>query len=132
VTEDEVDRVRKLRDEDKIKWRAELSRIGVRLDPATANLVPPKLDAVPDVAFSVLRMELGIGNTKAKPVWKPSVKESVKSTKKYFARNPQLKRTMLDPKFKGWLGASSKVKSAISQAELKNYARFQKALKVKI
>lgn len=72
VSAREVSAVSKARDADKQKWQRELNQLGVRTDQKKGE--PPKGEAVEDLVYTALRLEFGLGNTKAVAHWRPAAR----------------------------------------------------------
>lgn len=72
VSAREVTAVAKARAADQPKWSRELAEVGVQPDPAKAK-VPENAKGLPDLAYTALRLEFGLGGTKAVAHWRPAL-----------------------------------------------------------
>ena len=72
VTRDEVLRVAKLREADRPEWTRQLRALGVKSAPKKADT--EEASAVPDLAYTALRLEFGLGRTKAVAHWRPTIR----------------------------------------------------------
>lgn len=131
VSKREVQRVSELRKDDEQEWMPLLRQAGVnhiRRDPTDTEL---KAKQVQDVAFEALRLEFGYGGTKPVPHWRPSVKEAVQVVTRLWKTKNRLTRHMLNYKDRAWKKWPPQVGSA-RIADLKNMAKFQKRLRVRV
>lgn len=100
VTSAEVDRVRTAREKSRVEWTKELATYNVRVKPK--GEIPKDTKAVQDLSFTALRLEYGLGNTKAVPHWRPALRETKQLVSDIFAKSDIFGRTLFDWKFKGW------------------------------
>jgi hypothetical protein len=134
VREDEVERIRRARQKDRPKWRAGLAAAGAaeRMGKSKTR-TGKKLRAVPDVAFSALRLEFGMGGDKGKAHWRPSILNFMRSELPQISRMPKSKyvRIMTEPKNRDWLAMPTKTRSRVPASEIKNHSEFQDRLGLK-
>ena len=121
VTKDEVQAVRRARESDRVKWRVELDKLGVR------NVaVDRTVRAVDDIAFRALRQELGSKATKSDPVWIPALMNARRGLKRWF-QSREVRDTLTNPSFSGWKGWPLPM-TPVSSREIQRYRPFEKRL----
>jgi len=115
VTEDEVASVRKQREDDRSRWEHELVSLGVKVGEPLK--VPLRSKVVEDVPFQALRLEFGGEGVAARPVWRPTLRNLVKS------RLSGIFQRALKDVFDG--GAEPKAEVSITNGKLADCAGFQ-------
>ena len=121
VRRDEVRRIynRNLKDQHSMKQA--LARVGVRFK--VDEYAAEDVEAVSDIVFQVLRLEFGLG-TRKQPHWRPGIRKGQSSAVlRWVAEQPQIVRTLSDPRYPGWrsLGMIRKVIEARDLEELREF-----------
>jgi len=104
--------------------RLALATTGIRVSLSEFGSVRNKLDIKKNMAFTVMRKELGIG-VKATPHWRPGIRQGRSSGAISKAiQNSDVVRSMMDMRYQGWkeLGMISET---VSKADLSDLAEFQ-------
>lgn len=121
-----AEKVRKRRVADRLRWKAELGRVGVKVPAYKSKKSLPK--EVTDVALSAYNLEFGIGMA-GKPHWRPSLKELKNSSIKRLKRNPKILLVFNSPAFTGWKRWEKiRTSAKIRQGEARKFVPFQRKL----
>jgi hypothetical protein len=134
VSERVVDKVRKMRERDRMVWKRKFNEVGAR-EMRQGGLVKAtrQMRAIPDTAFESVRLEFGLGGFGAHPHWRPSlIRLAVRGGAAMIARKRVFVRAMTDPDFRGWLSWPRPVTERAMVSELKRYVPFQKKLGVRV
>lgn len=131
VNEREVTKIAKDRKKDRPRWRAELMRVGGREEKKSARMAATKkMKAVPDTAFEALRLEFGLGGTKAKPHWRPALQKVRAGVPGLASRMKSLTDTMTTLSYRGWMHWPPEVAKKIREIDAREYVPFQEKLGV--
>ena len=83
VTKRELLQVETARNADRKQVEVELTQLGVQ-PKAQQTDIPEKMSAVPDLTYTALRLEYGLGKTKAVAHWRPAIREAKAFAEKLF------------------------------------------------
>lgn len=72
VSKREVEAVAKAREDDRQKWLAALQSAGIRPDPPQSR-IGKEVKATPDMTYLALRLEFGLGGSRAVAHWRPAL-----------------------------------------------------------
>lgn len=100
VNKGEIDKIRTARESNRVQWTKELAEYNVRVKPKGS--VSPNTGAVQDMAFTALRLEYGLGRTKAVPHWRPALRDTKKLITELFEKSDILGRALFDWSYVGW------------------------------
>lgn len=132
ASEREIKSIERQRKKDRPKWKKDLQEVGIRNVFRTEPLKKVDTKVVEDVAFSGLRLEFGYGGTKRVPHWRPSVRLAIRNVRRLFTkRSPYTKVMNAKASSNAWKRWPPKVAGHISEAALKNFAKFQKKLRTR-
>lgn len=132
ASEREIKSIENARNKDRPKWQAELQKAGIRNVNRNKPLNMVDTNVVSDIAFTGLRLEFGYGGTKRVPHWRPGIRAAIKATKRLFLkRSPYTKVMTSSASSNSWKRWPPKVQGHISEAQLKNFAKFQKKLRTR-
>lgn len=121
VTADEVKRVEKARNTTRQTWERDLQKLGVRPKPKAEM---ETMEATPDIMYTALRLEFGLGRTKAVAHWRPAVRTTLDRVNEMFA-SKKVSRAMTDWKFTEWRKWRTLGAETVSTSDLKGSAEFQ-------
>lgn len=77
----------------------ELGQLGVK---RTKTVGVGKVEAFPHLAMIGIRLEFGLAGYPHKPHWKPALEKLKKDFKSLLDKNKDIKKSLTDPRFKGW------------------------------
>ncbi len=134
VSQKEVDQIRKGLEKKRSKWMSALTAAGAADKKSERKIKSAKrLQAVPDVAFTALRLEFGMGGTRAKAHCRPALSELIRNTiPKATKKVGKFDKAMTDPKNTDWMSWPSHSKGRIRVPELKSFSEFQDKLGIKV
>lgn len=133
VSPREVNRVRQLRNRDKVVWRRRAKEAGIKIERTIFQPRPRELASVPDVAFESLRLEFGLGGSPSKPHWRKAIlKLALRGEAGMIARKREFIRTMTDSTFRAWERWPTKVSEFATVAESQRYVPFQQRLGLRV
>lgn len=125
VRPSEVDAIRKDRKQDERTWKAVLKQLGVRVRKGSARVI----SSTQDLGFDIERIEKGMSSGSLPPHWRPSIRHVLQSKLRSFpTAHPDIVRTLIDPKYKGWKRSPGDALPTISRTKAKSFVPFQKAL----
>jgi hypothetical protein len=81
VSTREVRAVTEMRNKDRPRWTKELAQVGA---PTSNKLSPAKPTSTLDLVYMALRLEFGIGGTRAVAHWRPAIVASKRTLKELF------------------------------------------------
>lgn len=115
-------------------WRGALVKAGVSDKQAKRSpKLSKQLRAVPDLAFTALRMEFGVGGQKTRAHWRPSLLELMRVRIPTQARKrTQYDRVMADPKAKMWLGWPKRTRERLRAGQMGQFKDFQDRLGLRV
>jgi len=130
VTEREAEKVRKFRQADRVKWRRALAEVGVRPSEHAQPKVAPDAKAVPDLALSALRLEFGLGGTKAQAHWRPAIRDlrSKAGLRALIQDQKGLLWSLTKPEFRKWRRWPPRTSRRIKSSEASTFLAFQSKL----
>lgn len=129
--EGEVQRVARQRARDRRHWRRELVRAGVRVTSKQQEIkIPRRAKAMPDVAFEGLRLEFGIGGTRAVPHWRPAIRRMMKIGLPGLRRDPFLRALMTSLHFAP-ARLKSRIRATLRQQDAVAFKGFQRKLSIR-
>lgn len=128
VTVREALTVEKQRKKDRKKWTMKLSRKGRRVSKTKLGLGKGQVRAIPDLAYTALNLELGLGGVKARPAWRTALGGLKRKTIPTLLKKEEYGRTVSDPDYKAWMGWPKKTAQKISIRVVKTFVPFQKRL----
>lgn len=133
VSPREVVQVRRLRNQEKPKWRRDMLNAGIRLAPVGTQSQTADSGAVPDTAFESMRLEFGLGGEPLKPHWRKAIRKlASRSGAGMIARNREFARAMMDPSYRAWERWPRRGAGFVTAAEAKRYRPFQKRLGIRV
>lgn len=130
-----VTRVRRQRRRDRSKWRRRMKDAGireVRKERRARDI--RRIKAVPDLAYTSLRLEFGLGGMPSKPHWRPAILRLASGGLTGMIRgNREISRTMTDPSHQTWQSwKPSGARGAVSVLEAQKYVPFQHVLGIRL
>ncbi len=128
VSEGEITAIRQRLVRKRSVWSRALSEAGSK----KKNIrIDKKLKTIPDIAFSALRLEFGMGG-KPRAHWRPSILDLARNTiPKGAKKKNKFDKAMADPLNTDWLGWPSRTKSRIRVKDLTDFKGFQDRLGLK-
>ncbi len=124
VTRDEVNRVRKAREETRSEWTQQLQKLGIQPKPKTED-EQAQTKAVSDLTFMALRLEYGLGRTKAVAHWRPAIRSVKKRVEEMFA-SKKIASAMMNWKDNEWRKWRSLGADVVSSTDLDGIEKFQR------
>jgi len=124
VTRDEVNRVRKAREDSRSEWTQQLQKLGVQPKPKTED-EQAQTKAVADLTFMALRLEYGLGRTKAVAHWRPAIRSVKKRVEEMFA-SKKIASAMMNWKDNEWRKWRSLGADIVSSTDLDGIEKFQR------
>lgn len=114
-------------DRRKTQWQAAAGAAGVRKRGKMG-----RIRAMPDLGFTALRAEFGLGGSKGAAHWRPSLLEYVYRTIPQRAKKKsKFDKAMSEPKNTEWLSWPTRSKNRLSKDDLKSFKGFQDKLGLK-
>jgi len=120
VSAAEVESVRRQLGARKSQWMAALQKVGVR--PTTTGAFQT---AIPDMAYAALRLEYGLGGSRAVAHWRPALRATTLRVSALFEDTDDIARAMLDWRFDGWRRWRGLSASPIPATTLESFAAFE-------
>lgn len=125
VSRDDVESVSKRLEATRAVWTQKLLDLGVRPKPKAD--IPEEATAVPDLTFTALRLEYGLGRTRAVAHWRPAIKDvMVRVNSLFMSRN--MESEMIDWQDNTWRTWSRLGAEPVSTSEVEAFGRFQSKL----
>ena len=124
VSKQTVIEVAQARAKDRPEWSRKLSEAGIRVDKSKAATLPDKATAVPDLMYTALRLEFGLGGAKAVAHWRPALQTTQTQMVKLF-EGSDLGRVLLgwkDSRWQKWRDLKADPTTATAAG---SYAGFQ-------
>jgi hypothetical protein len=104
--------------------RLALSKTGMRVSLHDFGTVTNSLDIKKDMAFTVMRKELGIA-TRATPHWRPGIRTAKSGNSVNRAINDmEVQKSMSDMNYQGWKGLGM-MSETVSNSDIKEIEEFQ-------
>jgi hypothetical protein len=115
------------------EWSRALNELGVRGIRRDQDLVAPRgLEALPDIALDAVKLEFGLGTTKAKAHWRPALLWLQKrGLREMLKREKDLKSTLIKSEFQRWQKWPKRIKK-IKASDAKSFIGFQKRLGIRV
>jgi len=124
VSKGEVAEIEERNQRDANSIRLALAATGMRVTLHDFGTVRNELSIEKDMAFTVMRKELGIA-TRASPHWRPGIRSARSGNSIDRAINDKdVRRSMSDMKYQGWSGLGM-MSETVSKADLKDIDDFQ-------
>lgn len=123
VSAREVGAIAKAREADKPKWQQELSQIGIRPEPKK-DRVPASTKATPDMAYLALRLEFGLGGTRAVAHWRPAI-VTVRQRVTSMFKSGLLAKALLDWKNDDWRSWRNLSAPVVPSNKVADYRDFE-------
>lgn len=130
VRPQEVAHIRNKRNRDSSKWRSELASVGAA-ERKTGRITRTARSgkSVPDVAFQALRLEFGMGGSKARAHWRPAILEMTRRTlPKKFKKRTKFDKAMSDPRNVEWVSWPKRTGSTLQEGDVRRFKEFQDKL----
>lgn len=124
VSEREVELVRKNVESKRREWTAAFTKAGVRLPQG------PVADskAVPDIAYTAIRLEYGLGGSRAVAHWRPALASVRQQVTKIFS-DEEVGRALLDWSFSGWKRWRTLSEEFVPATVIESFDQFQDKLR---
>lgn len=127
VTPAEYEQIKQQRTQDRPRWSAALQRLPGTLDQE------PELKGFPDVGFTALRLEFGLGGEPAVAHWRPAISDFVDRQINEFSRKgSKYNKVFSQLRNNAWMTWPTEVKKKHTYSKIKKYREFSKRLGVKV
>lgn len=123
VTRDEVKTVTSAREKERPVWSKKLMQLGVQPKPKKAD-VPEETTGVADVTYTALRLEFGLGKTKAVAHWRPAVRSARERVLALF-QSKTTADVLLNWKNNSWRKWSHQGADIVSSSKIESMIGFQ-------
>lgn len=101
VSKQDVIAIAKAREDDRPKWTSLLSEAGVQVKRQEAK-IPSAASALPDILYTAMRLEFGLGGAQAVAHWRPAYREAQELVKRVFFK-PSMSEALLNWKDDQWM-----------------------------
>lgn len=131
VTKREHDQVQRARIKDQMRWRKDLTGVGVRV-PVVRPDKQKSAKTIPDVAHEAFRLEFGIG-VKSEAHWRPSVQHVMRQGIRDLKRDRRITASMIKPSFTLWRSwGKIKARTKVRASEARDFVPFQRKLGIRV
>lgn len=120
VSEREVELVRKAINDKRRDWTEALTKLRIRIEP----MAPADTDAVPDVAYTALRLEYGLGGSRAVAHWRPAL-ASVQQRVAQLFLDDKVGKALMDPEDEDWKKWRSLSEEHVPATVIESFGQFQ-------
>jgi hypothetical protein len=118
VSEREVELVRQEIQKKRREWTGALNKAGVRIEPVVGA------EAVPDLTYTALRLEYGLGGSRAVAHWRPAL-VSVQQRVAQLFLDDSTGKALFDPEYTGWMKWRTLSEEFVPATVIESFGQFQ-------
>jgi hypothetical protein len=121
VSKFEVEGTRRRNAEKRKEWEAAFTKAGVKFSPLKPD---PKIKASPDLSYTALRLEYGLGGSRSVAHWRPAIVATRQRVAALFT-SEVVGRAMLDWTFDGWKTWRNLSATPVPATTVETFTAFQ-------